>query len=183
MGSLWDVKRLWREKGQCFDQTCFQLLFFSNGVKALKYFFSREILSMFREIFYQTTPKIWWCILISLFWNCVKIVYFCALTWKFSKLDFEGHLSFAKFFKTLQEVTKIFRMENTFDDHIGASRNSGFSRTPRKMSRDSTFRTRTQSLASNGSQEGGGAKQVKVIFGSIFFCRDFRKHNPIRPRA
>ena len=64
-------------------------------------------------------------------------------------------------------------MENTFDDHIGASRNSGFSRTPRKMSRDSTFRTRTQSLASNGSQEGGGAKQVKVIFGSIFFVGIF----------
>ena len=82
-----------------------------------------------------------------------------------------------------QELTKIFRMENTFDDHIGASRNSGFSRTPRKMSRDSTFRTRTQSLASNGSQEGGGAKQVKVIFLGSIFLGDFRKHNSIRARA
>ena len=99
---------------------------------------------------------------------CENSIFLC-FDIKFLKLDFEGHLSFAKFFKNLQEVTKVFRMENTFDDHIGASRNSGFSRTPRKMSRDSTFRTRTQSLASNGSQEGGGAKQVKVIFWLDFF--------------
>lgn len=80
-------------------------------------------------------------------------------------------------------------MENTFEDHhhqLQTRGSSSFSRTPRKMSRNATennattaaFRTRTQSIASNGSQEngvgGGGAKQVKST--SLYkteLCRSF----------
>jgi len=71
------------------------------------------------------------------------------------------------------------KMENTFDQdhHHVHSRSGGFSRTPRKMSRaaDSTFRTRTQSIASNGSQEnGGGVKQVKnTSLYKTELCRSF----------
>jgi len=77
------------------------------------------------------------------------------------------------------QLTIRTKMENTFEDHHHSLQSRGsFSRTPRKMSRnasESPFRTRTQSIASSGSQEngvGGGAKQSTSLYKTEL-CRSF----------
>jgi len=78
------------------------------------------------------------------------------------------------------------KMENTFEDHHhhhNLQNRGSFSRTPRKTTRNNnatatteaaTFRTRTQSIASNGSQENGvgGAKQNTSLYKTEL-CRSF----------